>query len=187
MINPDQLFGRMGNRLFQMAYIYSHCLDGKIPNVYLQDPAHFERHGKSIKEIFSNGIGFIKDTVSIHVRRGDYVDNPFYVDLSKTDYYQKAIAMFPGKDFMVFSDDPGFCGGLEIFSGRSFHIIRKGNELEDFNMMASCEHSIIANSSFSWWAAYLKQGDGIVIAPSVKNWHPDGVERTKCPAEWIRI
>ena len=53
--------------------------------------------------------------------------------------------------------------------------------------MAGCKGHIIANSSFSWWAAYIAPQEGKVVAPSALNWHPDGVERTKCPKEWVRI
>jgi len=51
------------------------------------------------------------------------------------------------------------------------------------NIMASCKGVITANSSFSWWGAYLSKGK--VIAPLA--WYSDGVERTKCPNTWIRV
>ncbi len=121
--------------------------------------------------------------VGIHVRRGDYVGNPFYVDLSETDYYERAIEQFPPEtEFLVFSDDTDFAE--EFFP--EFEVFNGQDELEDLNMMASCSMgNIIANSSFSWWAAYLNPHGGKVVAP--KAWHPDGVERTKCPDNWMRI
>lgn len=185
VINIDLLSGRLGNRMFQYAYLYTQVKEGKIPDVYIQDPKHFEKYAEDIKKLYGQGIGTIP-YVSIHMRRGDYVDNPFYVDLTKTDYYEKAIAMFPDKTFLVFSDDPDYC--KNVFIGKQFKIMEMTNEIDDLNLMASCENNIIANSSFSWWAGYLnKNPDKKVVAPSVKNWYTDGIERTFCPPEWIRI
>ena len=69
-----------------------------------------------------------------------------------------------------------------------FQIMEKGGEVEDFNLLASCDGIIGANSSFSYWAAYLNPNpDTRKVFPSVKNWYKDGIERTVCPKEWIRI
>ena len=175
--------GRLGNEMFRHAYIYSQMKDGVIPDVYLQDLKHFEKYSEEIKNIFGEGIGFLP-FVGVHIRRGDYVGNPFYVDLCSTDYYERAMALFPGKKFLIFSDDPEFC--KTRFKGENLQVMENGTELEDFNTLASCESVIIANSSFSWWAAYLCPNPAKqIIAP--KEWHPDGAERTKLPKEWIRI
>ncbi len=172
-------FGRFGNRMFQLAYIYAQFKDGNIPDIYLQDSKYFEKYSEEIKKLFGENVGYNKN-VSIHVRRGDYVDNPFYVDLMKTDYYQKAMKLFKGRKFIVFSDNPSWCKEQEIFKDCFF---AEGNEIDDFNRMASCDGHIIANSSFSWWAAFI--GQGTVVAP--KAWYSDGIERTKCPENWVRI
>lgn len=176
----------MGNELFRDAYIYAQFRDGKIPDVYLQSPEYFDKYRDEIRQRYGEGIGFL-DFVGVHVRRGDYVNNPFYVDLAATDYYERAMAMFPGEKFLIFSDDPAFC--KERFKGENIQVMDGGTELEDFNMLASCSiGNIIANSSYSWWAAYLNPSHSkVVIAPSVENWHVDKVERTVCPREWIRI
>lgn len=185
MVNPDNIFGRLGNKMFQGAYIYSQFKDGNIPDIYVQDFSLFEKYEGDIKKLYGDGIGFLP-YVSIHVRRGDYVDNPFYVDLLKTDYYKRAIALFPDKNFLVFSDDPEYCKTLEMFKGDNFQVMEDGNELEDFNQMASCENNICANSSFSIWAAYLNPAwNKQVIVP--KEWFTDKIERVKLPQEWTRI
>jgi hypothetical protein len=184
--------GGLGNNLFQFAYLYARVKDGIIPDLYLQDPKYFEQCAEEVKGLLQDGIGFIP-FVSIHVRRGTneanpnepaYADNPFYVNLSDTDYYEKAIEMFPKKNFLVFSDDIEFC--KTKFTGDRFQFIEDQTEVEDLNMMASCESNIIANSSFSWWAAFLNPNPiKTVVAP--KHWHPDEVERTRCPDNWIRL
>ncbi len=184
MINPDKLFGRLGNRMFQMAYIYSQMLDGEIPDIYLQDPSYFDHHRDEIRKLYGTPIEMI-DYVAIHVRRGDYVDNPFYVDLSKTRYYKEAMAQFPANtEFLVFSDDIIWC--MTNFTGNAISFCSIGNEIESFNKMSSCKGIIMANSSFSWWAAYLSNAEKIV-APSQLYWYSSGANHTKCPDEWVRI
>jgi hypothetical protein len=181
MIHPDLLFGRLGNRMFQMAYIYAQMKKGNISDIYVQDPKYFEGCKQELRVLFGDHIGNI-DKVAIHVRRGDYVGNSFYVDLSKTNYYKDAMALFPGKSFMVFSDDIEWCKKQDVFKGCSFS--ERHDEVRDLNIMAACKGIIMANSSYSWWAAYLSKAEKI-IAP--KAWYTDGVERTVCPKEWIKL
>lgn len=180
MVPITKLTGRLGNQMFQLAYIHSQMRDGAIPDIYLQDPMHFERYKHEIKHLYGQGIIPIEQ-VAIHVRRGDYVNNPFYVDLTQTDYYDKAIKLFPNDTFLVFSDDIPWC--REYFTGPQFEFSEGNNDVEDMNLMAGCKGVITANSSFSWWAGYLCKGK--VVAP--KEWYTDKVERTKCPPNWIRL
>lgn len=184
MVHPDTLLGRLGNRMFQAAFIHAYALKNGT-DIYFQDPKWFEGYEAEIKQLFSQGIPRRTDQIAIHVRRGDYVGNSFYVDLMETPYYQDAMALFPGAEFIVFSDDIQFCKRQEIFKDCEFS---EGNdELTDLNLMASCSGHIIANSSFSWWGAYLAHYKKKVVAPNKYKWYSDGVERTKCPESWIRI
>lgn len=180
MTNLREHFGGFGNRLFQLAYIYAQARKGDVPDIYIQDEKYFKEYGDELRQIFAMGIPKI-DMVSVHVRRGDYVNNPFYVDLFGSGYYEKAMAQFPGEQFLIFSDDIPWCKEQEIFKSCSFS--EGNNEVVDFNFMAGCYAHIIANSSFSWWAAYT--GGGKVIAP--KDWYADGVVRTSIPDSWIKI
>ena len=183
MINPDILFGRLGNRMFQGAYLYTQMKEGKIPDIYVQDIKYFEKYQNEIKKWFGDGIGYIPYT-SVHIRRGDYVDNPFYVDLSKTGYYIDAINKFPNDKFLVFSDDIDFA--KFYFEGDKFAFDDSSNEIEAFNKMASCQNNIIANSSFSWWAAFCNpQENQKVVYPSL--WFSDKIERVGFPKAWIKI
>lgn len=180
MIPLNKLTGRLGNQMFQFAYIYGQMKLDHITDVYVQDPEYFEHCADEVKRMFSGGITKI-DQVAIHVRRGDYVNNSFYVDLMQTPYYRDAMAQFPDCEFLIFSDDIEWCKKQKIFEGCEFS---EGNdELTDLNLMASCKGVITANSSYSWWGAFLSEGK--VIAP--KAWYADGVERTKCPETWVRI
>src|SRR3990167_831578 len=198
MQNPDRIFGRLSNRLFQMAALYAYCRDNNYP-IFVQDEKYFVRYKDEIKKLFSDGIDQrYKGYVGVHVRRAKnpinpqepaYSENPFYVDLGhhlhedmSDNYYVKAMAMFPNYKFLIFSDDPEWCREQEIFKDCQ---ILHGSEIDDLNDMASCEHNIIANSSFSWWAAWLNPNpDKIVVAP--KQWFadPENEKFIGIPSRW---
>lgn len=178
----DKHFGRLGNRMFQMAYIYAQFRDGTIPDIYLQNQKYFDKYREEIKQLYGENITYI-DKVGIQVRRGDYVNNPFYVDLSTTDYYQRAIDLFPNEKFLITSDDIEFCKGLFAGYNVEFSVLNGEEGLKEF---AGCKSQIIANSSFGWWAAYLNPNpDKKVIYP--KNWFGDGVQRVGFPSEWMAL
>jgi len=105
--------------------------------------------------------------VSIHVRRGDYVANSANHTVTGMEYYAEAINKFFSKEpyrFVVFSDDPDWC--KEMFEGG--HIVDINNSYVEMCMMSMCDHHIIANSSFSWWGAWLNPSPKkIVTAPSL--------------------
>ena len=84
----------------------------------------------------------------------------------------------------VFSDDIEWCKKQGIFNNCNF-CDENSDEIYNLNMMASCVGHIIANSSFSWWGAWLSTHNGKVVAP--KAWYTDGIDRTFCPKEWIRL
>lgn len=124
------------------------------------------------------------ESVYIHIRRGDYCNNPAYFDLSKTSYYEKAIRLIREKitnpRFFVFSDDIEWCKTY-FQDQEDFVYVKYENQsaLSDLALMLMCKNSIIANSSFSWWGSALDTKD-IVICPNVyftfreaENLHPD--------------
>ncbi len=183
MQKPSNIFGRLGNQMFQMAFLVAYAKDHDT-DIYLQDEYYFKDHEKLIRALYSSDIPDRTDAVAIHVRRGDYVNNPFYVDLYTDGYYKRAMKKFPNENFLVFSDDLEWCKQQPIFKNCQFF---HGNEIEDMNKMASCKAHIIANSSFSWWGAWLHPTypANKVIVP--KNWFTDGVERTVLPKHWKKL
>lgn len=147
---------------------------------YYQSEKYFKEHSKEVKELFSCPKEFIddikskykdllsKNTCSIHVRRGDYLNSPDHHPVVGLNYFMKAMKKFP-KDciFLVFSDDVKWCKENFPAIGEKFFIIESGNDIEDFALMTMCDHNCIANSSFSWWAAWLNDNpDKIVVAPN---------------------
>jgi len=133
------------------------------------------------------------ETVSLHIRRGDYAWNP---EINKIhgictdDYYFNAITFLkkenPELRTLVFSDDMFEGNRIAALIENAFVIDSNEDTSYDFFVMKKCNHNIIANSSFSWWAAYLNSNKNKkVIAP--KNWFADTNKDTKdlFPASWI--
>lgn len=196
MVTRREIFGGFGNSLFQYAYLYAQFRKGEIPDLYVQDEKYFEPYKEEIKLLFQAGVEPI-DMVSLHIRRGDYVGNSFYVDLTETDYYQRALDEFPEETFLVFcadrqpkSDDKTDMEWvkeylLNNFPSRKFQFFQGKDEVEDFNAQAGCRSHITANSSFSWMSAYV--GGGKVVTPSIDKWFTDGVARISLPDSWLKI
>jgi hypothetical protein len=192
MVNRRDIFGGFGNSLFQYAYLYSKFRTGQIPDIYVQDEKYFSEYKDELRALFGGGIEPI-DMVSLHVRRGDYIGNPFYTDLTKTDYYERAMAEFPDAKFLVFcadrqpkSDDKTDMEWVkERFQGPQFQFFQGKDEIEDFNAQAGCKGHITANSSFSWWTAYV--GGGKTITPKASDWFSDGYVRISIPNDWIEL
>lgn len=181
MISIERLAGRMGNQMFQLAFIYAKFWRGETPDIWLQFPKYFDDQREQLLKLFGDGIGPTREEVSIHVRRGDYVTDPMFAKLWRTDYYERATALFPGRKFLVFSDDTAWCE-----KKLPWPVVKGQTDLEDLNMMASCHSNIIANSSFSWWAGYLNRNpEKKVVYP--KAWHTDGVQRVGFPDDWIAL
>lgn len=136
----------------------------------------------------------VKNAVAVHVRRGDYLDAfEMYGDICTTDYYREAMSVIKGKVenpfFYFFSDDiewvkDNFYEENAIYIAPS--MFDDYHDWYDMYLMSECKHNIIANSSFSWWGAWLNTNkDKIVIAP--KKWvNADSMEDI-CPESWMRI
>lgn len=118
---------------------------------------YFEMH-----ELAKIDIG--KKDVAIHVRRGDY-DNRYHPRLGM-DYYSKAMELFPGYRFFIFSDDIEDC---KTMFGNSVEYVEGFDYMTDFYLMGRFSNFIIGNSSFSWWPAWIcNDPDKKIVAPS--NW-----------------
>ncbi|MEI8033177.1 MAG: alpha-1,2-fucosyltransferase [Chlorobiaceae bacterium] len=135
-------------------------------------------------------------SVSLHIRRGDYVHNARtnnYHGLCPLEYYQKAVRLVEEKvvtpSFYVFSDDVAWAKEhLKINHPVTFVSDGKLKDYEELVLMSCCQHNIIANSSFSWWGAWLNKNPGkIVVAP--KQWFANRQISSKdiIPDRWIMI
>lgn len=142
---------------------------------------------KSIAKILKS-----ENSVSIHIRRGDYLNESGW-DTCNIDYYNRAIEYIkkrvPNCEFYIFSDDIKWC--KEQFKGNEYSFIdwnKDDDSWQDMYLMSQCKHNIIANSTFSWWGAWLNSNPSkIVIAPKV--WFKDR-DNNDChivPNNWIKI
>lgn len=134
------------------------------------------------------------NSVSLHVRRGDYITRPEanrYHGTIGLDYYQAAIKIISAKIskpvFFIFSDDPRWCRE-NILLDQETHFISSLKNYQDLRLMSLCRHHIIANSAFSWWGAWLDPKPGkYVIAPARWLAEKDLKNSDLFPPEWIII
>ncbi|MEI7596362.1 MAG: alpha-1,2-fucosyltransferase [Bacteroidota bacterium] len=138
------------------------------------------------------------NSVSVHIRRGDYVNDAvaskLHGNIANENYYKDSIELIKSRVdntlLFVFSDEVEWVKENIEFPENSYFINwNKGDESYiDMQLMSNCKHNIIANSSFSWWSAWLnKYPKKIVIAP--KKWmNGEGIDDGDiCPSEWERL
>ena len=133
--------------------------------------------------------------VCLHVRRGDYVTDSIakqHVGTCSIDYYNRAIEYVADRVndpvFIVFSDDiPWARAHIPICSPVYYMTHNNGDtDYEDLRLMSLCNHFITANSSFSWWGAWLGDyEDKIVVCP--ERWYNDGMKNNIIPDRWVKI
>ena len=136
-------------------------------------------------------------SVSLHIRRGDYISNPYAFEqhcILSIDYYKDALNFLTSKiskdnlKIYIFSDDMNWVKKNLILTEFDVEYMPQMHDYEEMYLMSLCDHNIIANSSFSWWGAWLnKNAEKIVIAP--KKWVKNPYINTNdvCPPSWIRI
>lgn len=133
------------------------------------------------------------EAVALHVRRGDYVQNPAYATCSPS-YYHNALAQIseraPKAHVFVFSDDMKWVERhLQFRLPTTYVTLNNGRtNYKDLLLMTYCKHSVIANSSFSWWGAWLKRVQpGLVVAPQA--WYTEVAKDTRdlIPTGWTTI
>jgi hypothetical protein len=150
---------------------------------YFQNHKYFTEYLPDLKKMFlkneinNNQINNSTDGYFIHVRRGDYVNHPVY-QIDYPEYFKKAIKHFP-KDskFYILSDDLQFCETWDLFDTGSFSFVDL-DTIASLHFMASCKGGICANSSFSWWGAFLGRRE-IVTMPL--QWINNGMDTSDLP------
>lgn len=135
-------------------------------NGYFQSEKYFYDK-EEIKRLFqiANYAPLFEPTCAIHIRRGDYVDHPHYYNCPLS-YYRAAIAHILSKEptctFKIHSDDINWC--KDAFKDIPVDVeYSSGTEIDDLKSITECKHFICANSSFSWWGAWLGEKEGSII------------------------
>lgn len=133
-------------------------------------------------------------SVALHIRRGDYVSNAAaaqFHGLCGMDYYHAAVQalklQFPDIQVFVFSDEPDWARTHLRLDVPTYYVDANPGQV-DLELMRQCCHHVVANSSFSWWGAWLCESDGQVVhAP--RRWFADPATDTSdvVPARWIQL
>lgn len=178
---------------------------------YFQSPKYFAGYEATIKNIFNLEKGMTEcgmrmaetalsagqNAIGIHLRRGDYVTNPralAHHGLMDEAYYKRALKLLDPlvkePELFVISDDRD--ATRQMFSEFGDIMIADGtNEFDDMNLLARCHHKIIANSSFSWWGAWLgHNGQGLTLCP--RHWFSIDIMRKTSvidliPENWVIV
>jgi hypothetical protein len=156
----------------------------KIRQAFQFPPAVDEQNIRLLEQIR------LSNAVSMHVRRTDYINGLNWG--LQPGYYHNAIELLKSRvdnpQFFIFSDDIPWA--RQNFKGDNFFFVdfNSGeNSFRDMQLMSACDHHIIANSTFSWWGAWLNPSPGkIVVAPDVWLPHINGT-RDIIPAGWIQL
>jgi hypothetical protein len=136
------------------------------------------------------------NAAAVHVRRGDYASNPStneYHGTCPPEYYRQAAQLVASQvldpHFFVFSDEPDWARSNLELGGPATFVTQNGPDkgYEDLRLMALCRHHIIANSSFSWWGAWLANSGGMVVAPQQWVRSNDLDTRDLIPTGWVRL
>ncbi len=130
-----------------------------------------------------------KNTVSIHIRRRDFLKNPTF-SICPISYYLNAITHISERlqdaAFYVFSDDLAWARENLNFGKHFLFVDQCQMASEELLLMSTCKHHIIANSTFSWWAAWLGDESALVISPA--QWYTDGTNLYDfIPEQWITL
>jgi len=169
--------------------LYDNCEDGTDINGYLQTEKYFMSIRDEILDDFSfkseYELPMNKEYTSLHVRRGDYVNQTNHHPLCSVDYYLQALELVDGP-IVVLSDDPEWCKQnipADVY-------IENTSNIHDLFIMTKAKNNIIANSSFSWWGAWLNNNpEKKVICP--EKWFGPGyshyIMNDIRPPEWIQL
>jgi len=182
------------------------CKSGCYLDGYWQNPSYFEKYKQALCEGFTPIASISEpalkwldkitttDSVSLHVRRGDYIQNTHTNSVHGTcsvEYYQKAVEHIQQQIeqpvFYVFSDDIQWCKDNFGFINNVCFVDDTKSAIDDLVLMQNCKSNIIANSTFSWWGAWLNSNPKIQIAP--KNWFSSEDRNTQeiYPKLWYLI
>jgi hypothetical protein len=165
--DPPKIDVKLEEKAFQYSPLKEICDQNVSLEGYFQSYKYFQNNNDLIQTIFTNfsketrdGVSMIatqlpynKSLTAIHVRRGDYVNKQDYHTLLNLDYYEAAKKEIgENQEYIVFSDDIPWC--KDNFDS-SHWFIDSGDPFVDLGVMTCCDNFIIANSSFSWWGAWL--------------------------------
>lgn len=165
-------------------------------NGYFQSEKYFVDFKDEIMNLFyldtykneiDSFLKFDKPITSVHIRRGDYLKNPHIHPTCDLNYYKKAIDLIGDSLFLFISDDIEWV--KQNFKSENYIFSNFNNDILEMELMSKCQNNIIANSTFSWWGAYLNKNiNKKIIAPLI--WFGEGGPKNYfdiIPESWIKI
>ena len=181
-----------------------HCPDNVYLDGFWQDERYFADIADIIRQEFTfkrtlgdtarhwqEKISAAQCSVSVHVRHGDYLLLIKKFGILPLSYYKHCVAelkkIYPNITVFVFSDDIAWCRkNLHLDAPTEFVSGDGLTDIEELHLMSTCQHNIIANSSFSWWAAWLNHNPNKkIFAPDP--WLKNGDWKNELPAAWTKI
>lgn len=175
--------------------------DGLVVSGLFQSPDHFSEKWHDIaSELDLPGLGLLdvptvvdgrdlSRCIGIHVRRADYLTQKGFEMRDPVEYYRRGLEVLRGgshSDIVVFTDDPQWCQRQEVFSGAKYFYGADTPPYIDLFTMSRCGKLLIANSTFSWWAAWFaSRRDAQIVAPKEWIFGSGSKELGMMPAEWI--
>lgn len=125
---------------------------------YFQSEKYFLDFKNEVIELFAFPYRFNEGFVSVHLRRTDFIELSMKHPPVSNEWYFEAMALFPNKKFIIFSDDIPYC--KQAFAHRNDCFFSEGKTPEqDLIEMANCEHNICSSSTYAWWGMYLNRNE----------------------------
>ena len=181
--------------------LLDNCPDNVSLVGYFQSEKYFKHIEDDIRKLFgpkedalscwASTQHLFDNPVALHIRRGDFLINSVHHHNLSMKYYETALRAFGSdRQVIIFSDDTDWCKAQPLFEGDRFLVCEGGGPYTDLYMMSKCDDFIIANSTFSWWGAWLSHNeDKLVIYPD--RWFgPNNIDKSTAdlfPPEWRMI
>ena len=181
--------------------LLDNCPDNVSLVGYFQSEKYFKHIEDDIRKLFgpkedalscwASTQHLFDNPVALHIRRGDFLINSVHHHNLSMKYYEEALNQFDSdRQVIIFSDDTDWRKAQPLFEGDRFLVCEGGGPYTDLYMMSKCDDFIIANSTFSWWGAWLSHNeDKLVIYPDL--WFgPNNIDKSTAdlfPPEWRMI
>lgn len=187
----DEIYLRLGDTYFEGSWqnekYFENCKDDIVRAF------HFRGSISKRNQVIFNKL-MSENSIGIHVRRGDYLQEDSYKNICDLPYYQNAIAyikdLFNDASFYIFSNDSKWCREnlLPLCGNATVVDWNSGSDSwVDMMLLSNCKHNIIAHSSFSWWAAWLNQNHNKVVISPTGWFNKEGITDSPQLPNWVKL
>ena len=181
--------------------LLDNCPDNVSLVGYFQSEKYFKHIEDDIRKLFGpkseslscyvSAQHLFDNPVALHIRRGDFLINSVHHHNLSMKYYETALRAFGSdRQVIIFSDDTDWCKQQPLFEGDRFLVCEGGGPYTDLYMMSKCDDFIIANSTFSWWGAWLSYNKKKVVIYPDRWFGPNNIDKSTAdlfPPEWRMI